>query len=142
MRKTWSFQFIKWLVSENPSAMNMLMNPKYCSDLQKSNFTPLFHQFRTSWVRKGYFLSELKFEESLLTRSNRIRYFNVPTDRVYRYHFKCKYPNIRKTKEILLHLFCVFGIYIQFLMFLRRIDLDILSIFEFHISERRGCLNP
>ena len=58
IRRIYRYQFnCNW----NSNAVQMLTSPKSCWDLQKSTFILLSHHFEPTWVRKNYFLSDLRF---------------------------------------------------------------------------------
>ena len=124
-------KYVKGLVSENSSAVDVLKRPKNYWNLQKITSVLLFHHSKPSWVRKSHFWSDLRFWDCLLTRW-------LPTTSIYVVIGEFTATNsdtiIWKTKNVLLHCYCIFGIYIKF-------EPHSFSISEFIDSKKGVYLN-
>ena len=116
--KTCLLKCIKGLVSENPLAVNVLTSPKNCWKLQKSTSTKLSHHFERVWVRKGHFQLHPRFKDCLLTRW-------LPTAGILVVIGIVTATNsnafIWKTETLFSVCYCIFGMYIKFWTFWKKI---------------------
>ena len=89
------FKCITGLVSENLVEVNMLPSPKNSWNRQKSTFSQLFHHSDLNWVSKSYFKSELRFQDSFLTRWLPTTSYLLAIETIYRYQFKANYQKYK-----------------------------------------------
>ena len=90
------FKCITGVVSEKPIPVNVLTSPKISCNMQKTTFVLLFGAFELNIVRKGYFQSELPFQDCLITRSLPTTSILILIKRIYRYQTKQNYLKNRQ----------------------------------------------
>ena len=117
----WLFKCITGLVSEKPIAVNVLTSSKNSCNMQKRTFILLFRPFHQNLVRKGYFWSDLRFDDCLITRWVPTTSILVLSERIYRWQIKPNYLKNRKYfAACFFFFFCIFGIRIKFPMFWKK----------------------
>ena len=94
--KTWLPKHIEDPVSENPSAVNMLMSPKNCWNLKKNHFCPTFSSLWAKLCLKKSFLVRSKILELLVNTLTVNDVYCCHNWRIYCYQFKFNYL---KTKD-------------------------------------------
>ena len=97
LREMCLFKCITGLVSEKPIAVNVLTSPKNSCNMQKTTFILVIRPFEPNWVRKGYFSSDLRFSDCLITRWLPTTSSLVLIERIYSYQIK---PNYLKSPQL------------------------------------------
>ena len=97
-------------------AVNVLTIPKNRWNLEKHTFILVFHHCEPSYVRKKFFLSDMKFYDCLLTRWLPTTSILVVIERIYCYKIKYNYLNNQKLFLFFFFFsccYCIFGIYVK-----------------------------
>ena len=132
------FKCITVLVSENPLAGKVLTSPKNSSNMQKRTFILIFRSYEPNWVKKGYFESDLRFQDCLITHCLPTTSVFVLIERIYRYQIQ---RNYLKNRQFSANFFWILGIRIKFSMFWKKNEPHRSSVSEVIVSERCACLN-
>ena len=133
------FKCITGLLSEKTIAVNVLTSLKNSCNMQKGTFILLFRRFEPIWVRKGYFKSDLRFQDCLITRWQPTTSILVLIERIYIYQIK---PNYLKNRKLFAaFFFAVLESELNFQCFEKKNEPHSSSISEFIDSERCASLS-